>query len=269
MSPEYVEKHLHDKNIVMIDTTDAKTYAQGHIPNAVNVSISKFRHPVGPYQLMNSSKEIEQVAISLGINNDSKIIIYGHNKGKDLLKASYIALALIVNGAKDVSILNGNYFAWLDEYDHLKEMIETASPKIKEGNFTAKYNPNVLVDMQYVLERINKVPMIEARPLIYYTGEAQSKGVKRPGHIKGAKSSYWKDKFYMDETLKPDEDLKAIYETKNGLNPKKEVIAYCTGGLEASMNWYILSQYLKYSDVKLYDASMRQWGNIDTTPMEK
>ena len=270
VNSEYLQKNLHNKNLVLLDTTDLKTFKKGHIPTARQADISLFRHWVdNTYLLMNSSKKIQETARNLGINNDSQVIIYGHNKNKELLKSSYIALALIANGFHNVSLLEGGYGDWSYEFEDEKSAFSTAMPKYKKGNFTAKFNPNILVDKEYVQARINKVPMIEARPKVYFTGEKKSKGVKRLGHIKGASSSYWRDKFNLDDTLKSDKDINAIFLGKNKLNPKKEVIAYCTGGLEASMNWYILTQHLGYKDVKIYDASMKQWGNLDDTPMEK
>lgn len=267
---DYLKKNINNKNLVILDTTDIRTFNKGHIPNAIPVSISDFRHKVNnQYALMNSSAKIEEVARNLGINNDSEVIIYGHHKDKELLKSSYIALALIVNGFSNVSLLNGGWGAYEDEYEDEKGAISTTTRKIKKGNFKAHFNPNILVDMDYVKAHINKTPMIEARPKVYYTGEMQSHGVRRLGHITGAMSSFWRDKFELDDTLKDEKDLENIFYTQEKLHKDKEVIAYCTGGLEASMNWYVLSQHLHFKDVKIYDASMRQWGNRDDTPMEK
>jgi len=257
---------LANNKLVILDTTDSKTFEKGHIVNAIQVEVSDFRHQEDTYQLMNSPKEIQAIARSLGIDNDSLVVIYGHNKGKELLMSSYIALALVTNGFNNVSILNGGYDDWAFEYE---DMVSTETVTPKKGNFVASFNPNILVDKDYVLKRIGTTPMIEARPLQYFNGSAQSQGVKRLGHIPSAHSSFWKDKFNSDETIKSDEQLNAIYLDDNGLNKEKEVIAYCTGGLEASMNWYILHQHLSFKDVKVYDASMREWGNLDDTPMEK
>ena len=266
ISPTELRKLIIKENTVLLDTTDEKTFKEGHIPSAIRVDISDFRHQKGPFQLMNSSEDIQKVARRLGINNNSTVILYGHHKPKELLKASYMALALIANGCKNVSILNGGYEGWLFEYE---DFISKADKKIKPGNFTAKFNPNILVDLDYVKNNIGKIPMIEARPLRYFNAKAQSSGVRRLGHIAKAQSSAWGNKFEHDQTIKPDEELNAIYLKKNKLNPNKEVITYCTGGLEASMNWYILHEHLHFKDVKLYDASMREWGNRDDTPMEK
>lgn len=266
ISPKELRQLMTQKNVVLLDTTNLETFNEGHIPGALRADISDFRHGVDAYQLMNSSKDVEKIARELGINNDSTVILYEHNQPKELLKASYMAMALIANGLENVAILNGGYDNWLYEYDGFL----SKTPRTPEtGNFTAAFNPNILVDLEYVRSRIGQVPMIEARKLEYFNAEAQSTGVRRSGHIAKAQSSSWGDKFNADKTLKSDEELNEIYIKTNKLIPEKEVVTYCTGGLEASMNWYILSRHLGFKDVKLYDASMREWGNRDDTPMEK
>jgi len=267
---DYLKKNINNQNLVLLDTTDIKTFNEGHIQNAIQADIWDFRHKVdNQYVLINSSKDIQKAARDLGINSDSEVIIYGHHKDKELLKSSYIALALIANGFSNVSLLNGGWGAWEDEYEDDDNAISTTTKKVKEGNFVASFNPNILVDLEYVKAHINKTPMIEARPKVYFTGERKSNGVKRLGHITGAQSSFWREKFELDDTLKSDKTLEKIFYSHHKLDKDKEVIAYCTGGLEASMNWYVLSQYMNFKDVKIYDASMKQWGNLENTPMEK
>jgi len=261
-----LRKLIIKQNTVLLDTTDMKTFNEGHIPSAINIDASLFRQQVGPYQLMNNSTQIQKSVRSFGINNNSHVVIYGHNKSKEILKAGYIALSLIANGFTNVSLLDGGYSEWLEEYE---DFISTAKKKITKGNFNANFNPNILVDLKYVKNHIGKVPMIESRPKRYFDAEAQSKGVKRLGHIPNAKSSFWGDKFDADYMLKTNAELKEIFLKENKLNPHKEVIVYCTGGLEASVNWYILHQHLHFKNVKIYDASMREWGNRDDTPMER
>jgi len=261
---------LNDKNIVILDTTNQENYDEGHIKNARRADISSFRHWVdNQYMLMNSSQEIQTVAQNLGINNDSYVVLYGHNNAKEILKASYIALALVVNGFDNISILDGGFDEWKNNYLDKEDAISLQTPKYTKGNFQAKYNPQTLVGIDYVKSQLGKVSMIEARPKKFFDGTEQSPGVKRRGHITNAKSSFWQDKFNQNETLVNDTKLKKLYLEDNKLNPNEEVITYCTGGLEASMNWYILTQYLDFKDVKLYDASMKEWGNIENTPMQK
>ena len=270
VSSEYLNKHLNDKNLVLLDTTDMKNFKKGHITNARQADMSLFRHWVDKtYLLINSPQEIQKAITDLGINRNSEVIIYGHNNSKELLKSSYIALALIAHGFSNVSILNGGFSEWKYEYESEANAISTKDTAFKKGNFTINFNPNIIVDINYVRAHVGKIPMIEARPEVYFTGEKKSNGVKRLGHIKGATSSNWRDKFNSDDTVMSDSELKKIFLDEQKLNKNKEVLAYCTGGLEASMNWYILTQQLHFKDVKIYDASMKEWGNLDDTPMEK
>ena len=171
---------------------------------------------------------------------------------------------MITHGIKEVSNLDGAYEEWIDDEDR---EISKKLPIRLMGSFKAAKNPNVIVDMAYVKQRINKVPMLEARPAVFYYGTLRSQGVKRIGHIPKAMSSFWKDKFEIDGTLKSEEVLKEIFIDGFKLDPKKEVVLYCTGGLEASMNWFILSQHLQFANAKIYDGSLREWANRDDTPL--
>ncbi len=264
VTPKELKAQLANKNLIIIDVTDKETYDLGHLPNAVLANVGDFRKKVQKYQLMKSSSEIEAIARSLGINNDSEIVIYGHGKEKELLKSSYIALALIVNGAKNVSLLNGQYEDLYYDYN-----TSTESPKIKAGNFTAKFNPDILIDLEYVRSHIGTTPMLDSRPSRFYYATAQSSGVERLGHISKAMSSFWKDKFNENNKLRSKEDLNAIFVQGFELEKDKELILYCTGGLEASMNWYIAYQNMGFKKAKIYDASMREWGNRNDTPITK
>lgn len=259
-----LEKKLNEKNLVLLDVTDSKTYKDGHIPMAVNVNVADFRKKVDTYSLIQSSQKIQELARNLGINNNSEVVIYGHGLPKELLKSSYIALALMSNGLENVSLLDGAYSDWLFEYS---ERTSKKVPSVKTGDFIAKNNPNILVDLKYVKNHISLVQMIESRPERYYHGSDKSNGVRRLGHIPNAMSSFWKDKFNSDDSILTREELNTIYLTNHKLDKNKEVIIYCTGGLEASMNWYIMTRHLGFSNAKVYDASMRQWGNRDDTPM--
>ncbi len=264
ISAEQLQKKLFDKKLILVDVGNCADYDAGHIPNAMRSEISAWRQPIELHQEMRSSADIQEEMQRLGINKDSQVVIYGHNNKKEALKSSYMALAMITHGLKDVTILNGAYGEWEDDEDRPISKKLTENPK---GNFTAKFIPGILVDMQYVKAHIGKVPMLEARPAVFYYGTLRSSGVKRIGHIPKAMSSFWKDKFEIDGTLKEEEVLKEIILDGYALDKTKEVILYCTGGLEASMNWFILSQHMHFKDVKIYDASLREWANKDNTPL--
>ena len=268
ISSQSLNNMLTDKKLVIVDVGSLKDFDEGHIPKAMRTEIAYWRKAVGLHQLMRSSQDIEKEMQRLGINKDSQVVIYGHNKGKEALKSSYIALAMITHGLKNVALLDGQFGEWEDEWDDDNaRKISTIITKNTLGSFKAKYKKGIIVDLSYVKAHINKVPMLEARPPVFYYGTLRSRGVKRLGHIPHAMSSFWKDKFEMDGMLKEEKVLNEIFISGYNLKPKKEVILYCTGGLEASMNWFILSQHMHFSKAKIYDASLREWANRTDTPL--
>ena len=264
ISSEALNKILNDKNLVLVDVGSLKDFDEGHIPKAMRTEISNWRRAAGLHQLMRSNQEIEKEMHRLGINQASQVVIYGHNKSKEALKSSYIALAMITHGLKNVALLDGQFGEWEDEDDRA---ISTTLTKNKPGTFKANYKKGTIVDLSYVKSHLNKVPMLEARPPVFYYGTLRSRGVKRIGHIPYAMSSFWKDKFEIDGMLKEQAVLNKIFLDGYNLKPEKEVLLYCTGGLEASMNWFILSQHMHFSKAKIYDASLREWANRDDTPL--
>lgn len=265
ISAEKLNTLLPQGKIVILDVGTKEDYlTKGHISGAVNTKISEWRMPVEKHFLMRPESELVKTISELGIDNDTLVVLYGHNQPKEMMQTGYIALTLKTLGHENVTLLNGGFAEWtFDSSRPVFHQNETNKP----GVFKAAKKENIIVDRAYVLKNLNKIPMIEARPPQFYYGMDQSDGVKRKGHIAGGTSYFWKNSFEADETVKSKEELKEVLINGMELDPSKEMMVYCTGGLEASMNWYILTQVLNFKDVKIYDASMKEWGNRDDTPM--
>jgi len=86
--------------------------------------------------------------------------------------------------------------------------------------------------------------------------------------LRGRKNIPWAQAVNEDGTFKPVEQLKALYEPK-GVTPDKEVIAYCRIGERSSHTWFVLKYLLGYPNVRNYDGSWTEWGNLVRTPIEK
>ena len=71
-----------------------------------------------------------------------------------------------------------------------------------------------------------------------------------------------------DGTFKTVEELENLYKPK-GVTPDKEVIAYCRIGERSSHSWFVLKYLLGYPDVRNYDGSWTEWGNLVRSPIEK
>lgn len=261
VSAKWLKEHL-DK-VIVLDVSAPKAYAKKHIPGAINAPISLWREHHGNYLLL--KKDLIQTIQKLGLSPNKQIVIYAHHPGKDKLKTSYVAWALEVYGIKQTALLDGGLKAWKQAKYPLEQKPNTPTP----SSYTAKPNSALIANKQMVLSKIGKVRMLDARPAVYYFGAKKQSVLARAGHIPKATSYFWKYSFDDKGFLKLKKFLKEMIITGLGLDPNKEVITYCTGGLETSMNWYILHRVLGFNKARLYDASMKEWANDPDTPMTK
>ena len=120
------------------------------------------------------------------------------------------------------------------------------------------------------------LPLIDVRSPDEYTGKLlhmpsyPNEGALRGGHIPGAKNVPWSTAVNAnDGTFKSREELQKIYQQGLGLKPDDPVIAYCRIGERSSHTWFALTYLLGFSNVKNYDGSWTEWGNLVNVPIER
>src|SRR5437773_2147959 len=98
--------------------------------------------------------------------------------------------------------------------------------------------------------------------------EYPTEHAQRGGHIPGAVNIPWSQAVREDGTFKPYEDIKKLYETQ-GVTGDKDIVAYCRIGERSSFSWFVLKYLLGYPNVRNYDGSWTEWGNLVRNPIEK
>ncbi|MDH4944933.1 rhodanese-like domain-containing protein [Sulfurimonas sp. C5] len=266
VSPQWLANNLHNNNIRIVEVSDEQNFELQHIKGAVHTSISQWRIKNGTYLTIRSTKEIEEEIRKLGIDADKHVVLYAPIiTPKDYLKATYIYWALNYFGVTKVSVLDGGLNNWISQGFPTTQ--ETNS--VQKTDFHANIDSSKIANLDYVKSHLGKIPMLDARPSDKYLGITPTATVKRDGHIAGAMSYSWNYSVTTDYILKSKKELNALFKNGYKLNKNKELLVYCTGGLETSFNYFVLSGVLGYKQVRLYDASMKQWGNLDNTPMNK
>jgi thiosulfate/3-mercaptopyruvate sulfurtransferase len=96
----------------------------------------------------------------------------------------------------------------------------------------------------------------------------EQEGAQRSGHIPGAINVPWAQAVKEDGTFKSAEELQELYGGKGALDGD-EVVAYCRIGERSAHTWFVLHELLGRDNVRNYDGSWTEWGNLVGVPVEK
>jgi len=272
---QWVAEHLkgsENVRIAEVDYDPRSNYSLGHIPGAV---LFDWKEDINdPLSRNVLSKQACQDLLQqrAGLNSDTTLILYGDFNN---WFAAFAFWVFKYYGYKDVRLMNGGRKKWLVEDRPVSKDI----PKYPTGNFKAsdadKRIRVFLNDVKESLEKEKRVAMVDVRSPKEFTGEIlappeyPTEHAQRGGHIPGAKNIPWSQAVNeSDGTFKQADELRKLYESK-AITPDKEVIAYCRIGERSSHTWFVLKYLLGYPDVKNYDGSWTEWGNMIDNPIEK
>jgi thiosulfate/3-mercaptopyruvate sulfurtransferase len=267
---EWVAQHLNDPQVRIVESDeDYLLYETGHIPGAVKVDwFTTLQHPVRRDFL--TKGEFEQLCVSLGIGNDTTVVFYGD---KSNWFATYALWLFKYYGHENLKIMNGGRTKWEQE----GRPFTKETPSYPQTSYSAKEpDRNVRAFREDVFSHLKtNGSLVDVRSPKEYSGELlhmpnyPQEGAQRGGHIPGAASIPWSQAVNeVDSTFKSPEELRRLYEER-GITPDKDIIAYCRIGERSSHTWFVLTYLLGYPNVKNYDGSWTEWGNLVGAPIEK
>jgi len=267
---DWVAGHLTDPNVRIIESDeDPLLYRIGHIPGAVQVDwFTTLQHPVRRDFL--TKEQFEDFCSKAGIANDTTLVFYGD---KSNWFACYALWLFEYYGHKNVRIMNGGRAKWEQE----NRLMDKEIPSYDRTGYQAREpDESIRAFREQVFAQIEaKKPLVDVRSPQEYTGELlhmpnyPQEGATRGGHIPGAVNIPWSMAVNeSDSTFKTPEELRSLYEGQ-GIKPDKVIIAYCRIGERSSLTWFALKYLLGYPNVKNYDGSWTEWGNLVGAPIEK
>jgi thiosulfate/3-mercaptopyruvate sulfurtransferase len=268
---QWVQDHLADDSlrIVEVDYDPVANYELGHIPGSVLIQWkADINDPITRNIL--SRYVFEALLQRIGVNNDSILALYGDFNN---WFAAFAFWVFKYYGFNDVRLINGGRKKWLQEDRPITKEIQDHV----NGNYTVDKEPdkNIRAYLDTVRNTLGTKSLVDVRSPKEFTGEITAppeyptEHAQRGGHIPGATNIPWSQAVNdNDGTFKSVAELRTLYESK-GITPDKEIITYCRIGERSSHTWFVLKYLLGYPDVKNYDDSWTEWGNLIANPIEK
>ena len=270
VTTDWLAEHLDDESVVVAEVDEnPDLYDEAHIAGAVKLHWRDDLQDPVERDLVDRER-FERLLGERGIANESTVVLYGD---KNNWFAAYAYWYLKIYGHEDVRILDGGRQKWIDEGRELT----TDVPARQRVDYRARErNETLRAYRDAVRENIgspDKV-LVDVRSPQEFSGELVSppgyeqEGAQRAGHIPGAQSVPWAQAVRDDGTFRPREELAELYESK-GVTPGKDVTAYCRIGERSAHTWFVLRELLGYEQVRNYDGSWTEWGNLVDVPIEK
>lgn len=270
VSTQWVEDHKDDKDVIVVESDeDVLLYEVGHIEGAIKLDwqIELQDQLVRDYL---AAENFERLMSEKGISNDSKVVFYGD---KSNWWACYAFWTFKVMGHENCLIMDGGRQKWVDEGRPLvRDVPQLPKTKYKVG----KIDESIRAFRDEVLDHMKAGgALVDVRSPQEFSGELThmeaypQEGCLRGGHIPGASSVPWARAANEDGTFKSADELAAIYGGEQKLNPGGEVVVYCRIGERSSHTWFVLTYLLGYTNVKNYDGSWTEWGNLVRAPIER
>ncbi len=267
----WVKDHHGDANvrIAEVDYDPTPNYNQGHVPNAVLFDWKKDINDPLRRDIL-SQAQLEELFRRNGISNETTLVLYGDFNN---WFAAFAFWVFKYYGAKDVKIMNGGRKKWIEEDKPLTRDAPTLTPSEYRAS---KPDESIRVYLNDVKNSLGNgvIALVDVRSPKEFSGEIlappeyPTEHAQRGGHIPGAKNIPWAQAVRDDGTFKTVEELENLYIPK-GVTRDKEVIAYCRIGERSSHTWFVLKYLLGYPDVRNYDGSWTEWGNVVRSPIEK
>jgi len=270
VSTEWVAAHADDPNVRLVEVdVDTSAYDKGHIRNAVGWNwTSQLQDNVRRDVL--GRQAFQDLATKSGITPANTVVLYGDNNN---WFAAYALWQMKYYGHQDARLMNGGRKRWEIE----GRPLTTDPPQVPLVNPYQATPPDEGVRARReqifaILDQAN-ANLVDVRSVDEFTGKViapagMTETAQRGGHIPTAINVPWAKAANEDGTFKSYDELVSLYQGA-GVRAGVDTVAYCRIGERSSHTWFVLKYLLGYPNVRNYDGSWTEWGNLVDAPIEK
>ena len=274
VDPAWVAAHANDRNVCLIEVAgmrpeNVQAYHAGHVLGAHSW---KWQQALWDSHRRDfpTPEDFAKRLGAAGIGNDTTVVFYG----EDLQFGIYAWWVFRYCGHDRVRVLDGARSRWVAEGRPLEKTAPPPRPR-------CEYRPNARVESMRILRdevlRALGAPrtlILDGRSPEEYRGErvggpgGPDVGALRHGRIPGAQHLYFENMLEGDKRFKPASQLAPVVESL-GVSADRDMIVYCRMSHRATVLYFALTELLGYDNVRVYDGSWTEWGNVVGVPIER
>jgi thiosulfate/3-mercaptopyruvate sulfurtransferase len=270
VSTQWVADNLTNPGVRIVEVSvETSLYASEHLPGAVSFSWTSQLQDQVRRDII-SQKNFEALLSQAGITPTTQVVLYGDNNN---WFAAYGFWIFKYYAHENVSLMDGGLKKWKRENRALTAEVPSYAPtqyRVEKINYAYR------ADHNYIKSRMGKqnFEMVDVRSPAEYTGEiiappGMTETAQRPGHIPGAINVPWSQAVAEDGSYKSKGELARLYGDKGLHGNGNEIVTYCRIGERSSHTWVVMKYILGYTDVRNYDGSWTEWGNLIDAPIAK
>lgn len=263
LTPAELDALLPDDMVRVVDTRGDDDFAQAHIPGAVSAPYGQWRGPASNPGELVPMDQLTTLVQALGLTPQTHaVIVYAGRNSTDFGSAARVYWTLKSLGMARLSVLNGGLKAW----QAAGLPVTTQAADVAPSSWQPQFNDQWLATRDEVRDLLGNghTLLVDARPAPYFEGHKAHPAAGAWGTLPGA-VNLDNARFFKpgSAALMSPAELAQVAQSLQQA-PGEDAVSFCNTGHWAATEWFVLSEVLGESNMRLYPGSMVDWTQART-----
>ena len=276
VSTDWVAEHSTTPTIRIVESNeDTLLYASGHIPGAVHVDwTADLNDQIRRDYITRDG--FEALMSRIGVTPDTTVVFYGD---KNNWWACYAFWVFQLFGHTNAKVMDGGRLKWEKEGRELiaRRCRRYAATQLQGAGARRRARIRAFRDevLQHVrgegpARRRAQPRRVHRQAAAHARLPERRRAARRPHPRREERAVGARRSIPRTARSRPPTSCRSIYVRRAGASTGDEpIIAYCRIGERSSHTWFALTYLLGFQNVRNYDGSWTEWGNLVGVPIEK